>query len=44
MKRGYHSLADLPQTLPLFPLTGVVLLPRGAAAECVRAALSGAGG
>lgn len=27
--RGYHAFSDLPRTLPLFPLTGVVLLPRG---------------
>jgi Lon protease-like protein len=26
----YHSFSDLPRQLPLFPLTGVVLLPRGA--------------
>ncbi len=26
----YHSFSDLPRSLPLFPLTGVVLLPRGA--------------
>jgi uncharacterized protein len=26
----YHSFTDLPRSLPLFPLTGVVLLPRGA--------------
>ncbi len=25
----YHSYTDLPKSLPLFPLTGVVLLPRG---------------
>ena len=30
MKRGFHTLADLPQTLPIFPLTGVVLLPHSA--------------
>ena len=30
MKRGFHSLTDLPQTLPIFPLTGVVLLPHSA--------------
>lgn len=30
MTRVYHSIADLPGTLPLFPLTGVLLLPRGA--------------
>jgi Lon protease-like protein len=29
MIRPFHSFTDLPQTLPLFPLTGVVLLPRG---------------
>jgi Lon protease-like protein len=27
---AYHSPADLPRMLPLFPLTGAVLLPRGA--------------
>jgi len=26
---NYYSLDDLPQTLDVFPLTGVVLLPRG---------------
>ncbi len=25
----YHHLGDLPQTLPIFPLSGVLLLPRG---------------
>ncbi len=25
----YHAFTDLPHTLPLFPLTGAVLLPRG---------------
>jgi Lon protease-like protein len=30
MKRRYLSLADLPPTLPIFPLTGVLLLPRSA--------------
>jgi len=29
MPRRYHSYSDLPGSLPLFPLTGVVLLPRG---------------
>jgi uncharacterized protein len=29
MLRHHHSYSDLPETLPLFPLTGVVLLPRG---------------
>jgi Lon protease-like protein len=29
MPHPFHSFTDLPQTLPLFPLTGVVLLPRG---------------
>jgi Lon protease-like protein len=29
MLRRHHSYSDLPGTLPLFPLTGVVLLPRG---------------
>lgn len=26
---GYRKPADLPQTLPLFPLTGAILFPRG---------------
>jgi len=26
----YHSFADLPETLPVFPLSGVLLLPRSA--------------
>ena len=30
MRRGFHSFTDLPQTLPVFPLTGVLLLPRAA--------------
>jgi Lon protease-like protein len=30
MPRYYHSYADLPKSLPLFPLTGAVLMPRGA--------------
>jgi Lon protease-like protein len=25
----YHSIEELPQTLPIFPLTGALLLPRG---------------
>jgi Lon protease-like protein len=29
MPRRYHSWPDLPHSLPLFPLTGAVLLPRG---------------
>ena len=29
MQRHYHSYSDLPKSLPLFPLTGAVLLPRG---------------
>jgi Lon protease-like protein len=29
MPRHYHSYSDLPASLPLFPLTGAVLLPRG---------------
>jgi Lon protease-like protein len=29
MPKNYHSYADLPYSLPLFPLTGAVLLPRG---------------
>jgi len=27
---GYRRPADLPQTLPLFPLDGVIMMPRGA--------------
>ncbi len=30
MKRGFHTLSDLPGTLPIFPLTGVLLLPHSA--------------
>lgn len=30
MMKTFHSYTDLPDNLPLFPLTGVVLLPRGA--------------
>jgi Lon protease-like protein len=30
MRRHFHSFTDLPTDLPLFPLAGVVLLPRGA--------------
>ena len=30
MPKGYHSFADLPGLLPVFPLTGVLLLPRAA--------------
>ncbi len=26
---GYRKPADLPQTMPLFPLAGAILLPRG---------------
>ena len=29
MFRRYHAFTDLPHSLPLFPLTGAVLLPRG---------------
>src|SRR5215510_11823471 len=29
MPRHYHSYSELPHNLPLFPLSGVVLLPRG---------------
>ncbi|HSS14515.1 MAG TPA: LON peptidase substrate-binding domain-containing protein [Rhizomicrobium sp.] len=29
MPKYYHSYTDLPKSLPLFPLTGAVLLPRG---------------
>src|SRR5487761_2729011 len=29
MGAGYHSTEDLPGTLPVFPLTGALLLPRG---------------
>jgi Lon protease-like protein len=28
--KQFHSFSDLPEHLPLFPLSGVVLLPRGA--------------
>ena len=28
MKHKYHIISDLPQTLPLFPLSGALLLPR----------------
>lgn len=30
MAPQFHSFSDLPEMLPLFPLNGVVLLPRGA--------------
>ena len=30
MRRGFHSFTDLPDTMPVFPLTGVLLLPRAA--------------
>jgi len=30
MPRHFHSFSDLPAALPLFPLSGVVLMPRGA--------------
>jgi Lon protease-like protein len=30
MRKDYHAFSDLPHSLPLFPLTGAVLLPRGA--------------
>jgi Lon protease-like protein len=29
MAQGYVKAADLPQVIPLFPLAGVILLPRG---------------
>jgi Lon protease-like protein len=29
VKSGYHGLGDLPQTIGIFPLTGVLVLPRG---------------
>ncbi|HMH63962.1 MAG TPA: LON peptidase substrate-binding domain-containing protein [Rhizomicrobium sp.] len=29
MARHYHSYSDLPKSLPLFPLTGALLLPHG---------------
>lgn len=29
MKRKYENVRDLPDTLPIFPLSGVLLLPRG---------------
>jgi Lon protease-like protein len=30
MNGRYHHLGDLPASLPVFPLTGILLLPRGA--------------
>ncbi|MFL5239057.1 MAG: LON peptidase substrate-binding domain-containing protein, partial [Rhizomicrobium sp.] len=30
MRKPYLTPADLPQTLPVFPLSGALLLPRGA--------------
>lgn len=30
MRGGFHSFTDLPDTMPVFPLTGVLLLPRSA--------------
>jgi len=30
MRGGFHSFTDLPDTMPVFPLTGVLLLPRAA--------------
>ena len=30
MLGGYHSFTDLPGIMPIFPLTGVLLLPRAA--------------
>jgi Lon protease-like protein len=30
MHKGFHSFADLPDTMPVFPLTGILLLPRAA--------------
>ena len=38
MPRHYHSYSDLPKSLPLFPLTGAVLLPRGDHARVVEGA------
>jgi Lon protease-like protein len=29
MPRWYHSVDELPRSLPIFPLTGALLLPRG---------------
>jgi Lon protease-like protein len=29
MRRRYHAYSDLPHSVPLFPLTGAMLLPRG---------------
>ena len=29
MAQGYHRAADLPQVIPVFPLPGAILLPRG---------------
>jgi Lon protease-like protein len=30
MRRGFHSFTDLPDIMPVFPLTGILLLPRAA--------------
>ena len=30
MRKGFHSFTDLPETMPVFPLTGVLLLPHAA--------------
>jgi Lon protease-like protein len=30
MNKGFHSFTDLPDTIPVFPLTGILLLPRAA--------------
>src|ERR1700744_5828108 len=30
MPKGFHSFADLPETMPVFPLSGVLLLPHSA--------------
>lgn len=30
MNKGFHSFTDLPDTIPVFPLTGILLLPHAA--------------
>ncbi len=30
MRKGFHSFTDLPDTMPVFPLTGILLMPRAA--------------
>ena len=44
MNADYRGPGDLPEVIPVFPLPGALLLPRGqTAAEHLRAALSGDG-